>query len=566
MFASRTGRMGVLPPCGCVRSVHARPFPMASHTDIDRLIQGPHSTCTYHNSQTSCFMDTKVVTISSANVDFSPSIPQYSKLIGAVFCRQTGAPPTASIEAGPAAPRLQARDLTPGNVRGCNPSNNCQYVQPALHCKQFPSGIAKNLASILQWKHSICKYFESADCSSSLLTTATAGDQDYSVDMSWKIGERIASVYCEVQSADADGFGQTIHHISSIEADDSSTSLVSRANDWSPVAGPGPKNDSPLKVCHDINLGGKCFYYSQPPACANNPFNVDAIESFHLDQDWRCAFYSVNDCSSANGPPHYVDSKNGPVTVNDVDYWISSMTCTRSPFHGTGIDAAPSLTSRNENTTASMIPNPSPKSETYLLVYHDINFGGKVFGYTGTACANNPFNVNPIESLHLYKGWRCAFYPVNDCQPTNGPPHYIDSKNGDVAVADVGYWISSIICMPSPFEPASTHAVQARDDTAVTTLTKPGDATICDFSAFTACATIANALDTCQPVSTEYGAPASLIQYKGAVCKWYEGVGCCRDDPAAKFRLVDSRNGTVAIRDTGERARMKSVACREGMW
>lgn len=536
------------------------------HSDIDRLIQGPHSTCTYHNSQTSCSADTKVVTISSANVDFSPSISQYSKLIGAVYCHQTGAPPAASIEAGPAAPHLQARDLTPGNVRGCNPSNNCQYVQPALHCKQFSSGLAKNLASILQWKHSTCKYYESADCSSSLLTTATAGDQDYLVDMSWEIGERVASVYCEVQGAGADGVSQTIHHISSISADASSISLVSRASVWSPVGDLGPKNDGPLKVCHDINLGGKCFYYSQPQACANNPFNVDAIESFHLDQDWRCAFYSTNDCSSAKGPPRYVDSKNGSITVNDVDYWISSMTCMRSPLHGNEIDALPFLQSRNGNNTTSMLANPSSKDDSYLFVYHDINFSGKVFGFTGLACANNPFNVDAIESLYLFKGWRCAFYPVNDCQPTKGPPRYVDSKNGDIAIADVDYWISSVVCMPSPFEPASTHALQARDDTADTIHTQPGDATICDFSAFTACATIANALDSCQTVATEYGAPASLIQYKGAVCKWYESAACCRDDSAAKFRLVDSMNGTVAIGDTGEKARMKSVACREGMW
>ncbi|KAH7091268.1 hypothetical protein FB567DRAFT_625833 [Paraphoma chrysanthemicola] len=527
--------------------------------DIDRLTQGPFSTCTYHKSQTSCSADNKVVTISSANFDFTPSIPQYAKLIGAVYCHQTGAPPGASIEAGPAAPRLQARDLTPGNVRGCSPDNNCQYVQPALHCKQFPSGLAKNLASILQWKHSICKYYESADCSSSLLTTATAGDQDYSVDMSWKIGERITSVYCEVQGVNADGVGETIHHVSSIEADASSTSLVTRANVWSPVDGPGRKNDSPLKVCHDINLGGKCFLYSQPPACVNNPFNVDAIESFHLDQDWRCAFYSINDCSADKGPPRYVDSKNGPITVNDVDYWISSITCMRSPFHGIDLDATPTLQARTDNTAASMIPNPTQKDEYYLLLFHDVNFGGKVFGYTGNVCANNPFNVDAIESLVLYKGWRCAFYSINDCSQDKGPPRYVDSKNGDVAIADVDYWISSITCMPSPYEPASsTHAeLQARGET---TCTKPGDATICDFSAFTACATIANALNTCQPVSTEYGAPASLIQYKGAVCKWYESVGCCRDNPAAKFRLVDSRNGTVSIGDTGEKAKMKSVS------
>jgi hypothetical protein len=73
-------------------------------------------------------------------------------------------------------------------------------------------------------------------------------------------------------------------------------------------------------------------------------------------------------------------------------------------------------------------------------------------------------------------------------------------------------------------------------------------------------------MDQCQPIYTEYSAPGSIIQYEGAVCKWYEKFGCLRDGPENKYRMVDSRNGTVSIGNTGDYARMKSVECRAEPW
>jgi hypothetical protein len=90
----------------------------------------------------------------------------------------------------------------------------------------------------------------------------------------------------------------------------------------------------PLQVCHDVNLGGKCFWYAGEPTgyCLNNPFNVDAIESFRLLKGWRCAFFQASDCLATKGPPTYVDSKNGEIVVNDVTYEIWSVTCIPSPY------------------------------------------------------------------------------------------------------------------------------------------------------------------------------------------------------------------------------------------
>lgn len=520
---------------------------------VRKIYQDAGSICKYYGSN--CNAPEPILGVNSHTG------PKYVELegwvgnmIGYVKCKgQWGARQargaTASVELGPAALQLQARDLTPGNVRGCNPENDCQYVQPALKCKEFPAGIANNLASILQWKGSICKYYSSTDCTSSLVLTSIAGSQDYSPNLGWSDGGRIASVYCEVaRSPSTLEAGTTVHSVS--------TSLETR-DDWKPVSSSNPTSDGPLVVCHDVNMGGKCVAYTDAPACANNPFGVDAIESFTLEKDWRCAFYPANDCQPTNGPPQYVDSKNDAIRVDDVTYWISSMTCMRSPLLGVDVDAGPASTSLQTRDGWEPVSGPDATSEYYLFVCHDVNLGGKCFGYTGEACANNPFNVDAIESLYLEQGWRCAMYPVNDCQPTHGPPHYIDSKNDFVLINDVDYWISSITCMRSPYLGLEGRAAAN---------TSPGDATICDWLNYVACGDINNAMDQCQPIYTEYSAPGSIIQYEGAVCKWYEKFGCLRDGPENKYRMVDSRNGTVSIGNTGDYARMKSVECRAEPW
>jgi hypothetical protein len=95
----------------------------------------------------------------------------------------------------------------------------------------------------------------------------------------------------------------------------------------------------------------------------------------------------------------------------------------RSPLLGVDVDAGPASTSLQTRDDWEPVSDPDATSEYYLFVCHDVNLGGKCFGYTGEACANNPFNVDAIESLYLEQGWRCAMYLVNDCQPTHGPPH-----------------------------------------------------------------------------------------------------------------------------------------------
>lgn len=132
---------------------------------------------------------------------------------------------------------------------------------------------------------------------------------------------------------------QAYDYIDSLDASNSTTILAARAD--SPIPANSTTNpataaaavDYPtmLQSCHDVNLGGKCFYYSGP-GCAPNPFNVDAIESLFLPQGWRCALYPYWNCSAERGPPHYIEARDGDLTVNDVTYEIWSITCTPLPF------------------------------------------------------------------------------------------------------------------------------------------------------------------------------------------------------------------------------------------
>lgn len=115
--------------------------------------------------------------------------------------------------------------------------------------------------------------------------------------------------------------------------DSSDKTLVATRTDSPSTAGEVPDFPTNLLVCHEVNLGGKCLSY-QGPGCAANPFNVDAIESLKLPWGWRCALYPYFECSSQRGPPHYVESRDAELVVNDVDYDVWSITCIPLPFEG----------------------------------------------------------------------------------------------------------------------------------------------------------------------------------------------------------------------------------------
>ncbi|KAH8727916.1 hypothetical protein GQ44DRAFT_757827 [Phaeosphaeriaceae sp. PMI808] len=105
-------------------------------------------------------------------------------------------------------------------------------------------------------------------------------------------------------------------------------------NPTSPTSPRGYTPPTPLKVCHDPNLGGSCFLYRLSAGCAGNPFNVDAIKSYELETGFLCEFYPYLDCRHDRGPPIIVNSKNAWIRANEVTYQIWSVYCHRASYVG----------------------------------------------------------------------------------------------------------------------------------------------------------------------------------------------------------------------------------------
>jgi hypothetical protein len=83
----------------------------------------------------------------------------------------------------------------------------------------------------------------------------------------------------------------------------------------------------PLKICHDVNLGGTCVVYT-PPGCQNNPFVDHSVKSFELIKGWQCVVWP-GQCSAKNGEPELIDASMHPVQVMDVTYDFGSVECVK---------------------------------------------------------------------------------------------------------------------------------------------------------------------------------------------------------------------------------------------
>jgi hypothetical protein len=244
----------------------------------------------------------------------------YAHRITSVYCSAQAFTDTAATMA-----------LSPGTVRACKYSRDtCSMVDALNSCKAFDDNIALQIDTLTQGGGGMCEYWTNKDCSR-LVLTSISGSQDYSPNLGPgnRDGKEIGAVSCKMnRSGEGDGHGTTVHNAS---LDERSEKAPESPQPEDQADRSSLSNYSPLVVCHDVNLGGKCFEYSGP-ACAANPFNVDTIESIKLAQGYRCAFYPYWDCQATRGPPHYVDSKNGELIINDIEYEIWSMTCSPSPF------------------------------------------------------------------------------------------------------------------------------------------------------------------------------------------------------------------------------------------
>ncbi|KAF1848420.1 uncharacterized protein K460DRAFT_353399 [Cucurbitaria berberidis CBS 394.84] len=91
----------------------------------------------------------------------------------------------------------------------------------------------------------------------------------------------------------------------------------------------------------------------------------------------------------------------------------------------------------------------------------------------------------------------------------------------------------------------------------------PGDTRICDDANFQWCRDNVNAMDRCSSLDPAAGGPSSLIQFRGAFCKWYRGFGCSRESNDHAPMKIDSRAQKVELGELGPNNNLfKSVECR----
>ncbi|KAF1916133.1 hypothetical protein BDU57DRAFT_573867 [Ampelomyces quisqualis] len=327
-----------------------------------------------------------------------------------------------------------------------------------------------NLHSLHQYKGSVCTYWQ-YNCGSlseedQEVFTIDSRQGDYILNsLPAELGEnrhKIAYIQCinallaDEYMAQRDPADPTVFRVTS------GSELVARLPDvntsvlWlKPFRKPALEG-SPLWVCHNPNLNGQCFAYIGD--CAPNPFNVDAIESLWLAKGYRCAMYGTWDCQATKGPPHYVDSRDGEIIINDIEYEIWSIRCTPSPYHAEVKSkafpdpktATRSLAERSTDSAPQTLwtePNKGVGSEFWVC--HEPNLAGACFGYTGR-CLANPFNVDPIKSYFQAAGYRCALYPHWNCEASiRGPPKIVDSSAGPVTVNNNEFDIWSVACLPA---------------------------------------------------------------------------------------------------------------------
>jgi hypothetical protein len=210
------------------------------------------------------------------------------------------------------------------------------------NCAPLFNQIFWNLQSLLQYKGSVCTYWQyncgklSGEDKPVFTIDSRKGDVQHD-HLPPSFGEnrnKISYIMCinallaDKYMAKVDPADPTVYRAPAASdiAVRSPGTLSETAKDfWRPDL-----TESPLWVCHSPNMAGQCFAYTGQ--CAPNPFNVDAIESLWLAKGWRCALYGVWDCDGNKGIPHYVDSRDGDLVINDIEYQVWSVRCAPSPY------------------------------------------------------------------------------------------------------------------------------------------------------------------------------------------------------------------------------------------
>jgi hypothetical protein len=429
---------------------------------VRKIIQVSGRNCRYYD--TSCGENPPVYKIDSHNTPVIQKLDAwYGDRIGFVMCKVKW---STTSDAAPVESRNnEVAFAGVGDVHACKYNRkreSCQDLNALGSCKAFNDNLSKQIDTLRQGGGSECKYWRNKDCSG-LTLTSISGANDYSPNLGPgnRDGKEMSAVSCQHQSPSAMvEVGTTIH------SDEGYTTHAS----------PLKREAGQVLVADQIFLGGNTLlvkttdeYNNCAPLSKQFHWHLASLRQY---QGSVCTYWQDN-CGE-NIPLFTIDSRSGDRLLNELPNsfgpdrnkvgYIRCMNGQVADEFMTHIDSSDPKVVRPATTTTTTTTSISPRSmatnlstrekphwaHTYtpLLVCHNVNLGGSCYFYQGPGCAQNPFGVDAIESLKMDKGYRCAFYNSVDCQPTKGPPHYIDSKTEDKVVQDVEFEIWSIKCTP----------------------------------------------------------------------------------------------------------------------
>ncbi|KAH7390685.1 hypothetical protein BKA66DRAFT_42204 [Pyrenochaeta sp. MPI-SDFR-AT-0127] len=453
---------------------------------VRTIHQAAGSVCKYFESD--CFAPHPVISVNSRNKPVSVTLEKdVGTKIGLVLCGNDWT--TAELQ--PNSASIQAHDIStssssPGFIYVCKSSLVCLPLQAFNQCLKLPASYYHRVDTIWQKKGLVCKYFRSFLKPSCVEKWPVVIIDSRGKDIQWNttgIGNNIGSVLCKESPwnsavLEADFFsiitnGSVSFHSVVDEYNDSNVEILDEASSKITIlagsyALPATHLDAldteqsdviphslkdtrlsrseagiqPLYICRHPNLQGRCTFY-EAPACANNPFGSDAIQSLIVRAGFRCAFYHKPNCEAFKSPPHYVEARVGDKPMTTLPYAILSMACNTIPFFGS--DEAP-----------------------FTSVYDTSAAGDTLFcdAANFSACRNNLNAMNRCSnfdpaaggpnSLKQYQGAFCKWYRGFGCsrESKDNEPMAIDSRAGNVGILDLAEnsnRFKSVACRGEPF-------------------------------------------------------------------------------------------------------------------
>lgn len=348
-------------------------------------------------------------------------------------------------------------------------------VKDNNNCAPLSEELSLNIRSLIQYQGSVCNYW-TYECGNVLrdekpiFTVDSLGGQIGLSPIPYAFGgknrNKIGSISCINGKAAADYMAalDPSEKVIDIETPEvaKNTAFSTGPHDDQLAAGTESATDDyfePLALYHDPDQGGAVMTYVGP-SCGLNPFGVDPIKSLWQVKGFLCQFYPAWGCQETNGPPLWINSKDGPCYNRNVEFPILSISCTRSTYEDAierpdttqliehKAEATPAVLPSGTITPATLATRTDAANTFAPLKFcTGENLTGACFSYTGPACASGDPAIFEMKSLVVDKDFHCVFMSGLNCN--EGYPHYVDARQDENRMNSINWIVKSIYCSRS---------------------------------------------------------------------------------------------------------------------